>query len=201
MSDALRQVHLGCGNTILEDYLNLDIDPPRGGVWCDFEDRATVNKVLKEHCPEGVDRYLASHVLEHVTHLMPLLEMLWEHANDGCELQIQVPHGASDDAWEDPTHVRPWFSHTPLYFQQAAYWRASPPDGYAADWAYVNLTYVLHEGRIPPGFKDFAAIDEAIARDRNVVREMQILLRAVKPARERLQELQDHPTVAADWQV
>ncbi len=60
---------------------------------------------------------------------------------------------------------------------------------------------MLHEERIPPGYTDYGAMNEAIARDRNVVREMLIKLRAVKPARPRVQDLQDKPTVSCDWRV
>ena len=67
---------------------------------------------------------LMSHVLEHIQNPLPMMEELYRVAKPGCLMVIACPYGSSDDAWEDPTHVRPIFASSTLYFSQPAYWKA-----------------------------------------------------------------------------
>jgi hypothetical protein len=41
-----------------------------------------------------------------------LMQELHRIAKPNGKLVIRCPHGASDDAWEDPTHVRAFFARS-----------------------------------------------------------------------------------------
>jgi hypothetical protein len=101
-------------------------------------------------------------------------------------LVVAVPYGTSDDAWEDPTHVRPYFLGSFGYFSQPLYWRADY--GYRGDWKTEEIIIVVDDrfrGREPE------EIAKALHFERNVAREMIVYLSAVKPIREPLRELQE----------
>jgi SAM-dependent methyltransferase len=63
-------------------------------------------------------------VIEHLHHTLPLMQELHRVPKPGAKAVIRVPHGASDDAWEDPTHLRGYFQSSSGYFSQQFYWRA-----------------------------------------------------------------------------
>jgi SAM-dependent methyltransferase len=136
-----------------------------------------------------VDEFLLSHVLEHVRNALPLMQELHRVAKPNALARIRLPHGASDDAWEDPTHVRSYFPQSFGYFSQPFYWRADY--GYRGDWkperVYMVVSKQVYEG------KSVEAISQDIATKRNVVLELVVDMRAVKPIREPLKELQVAP--------
>ena len=99
MTDLIR-LNLGCGPTILEDSVNVDIVPLPG---------VDVVTDLDQPWPwpdETVGYILASHLFEHV--IDPLLFMREAHrvlAADGT-LDIRVPYYRHPFAFTDPTHRR-----------------------------------------------------------------------------------------------
>jgi hypothetical protein len=98
-----------------------------------------------------------------------------------------LPYGSSDDAWEDPTHVRPYFLNSWMYFAQPTYYRADY--GYRGDWQPERIILdVACEG-------DAVEVQQQVMALRNVVRRQIVELRAVKPAREPLQSLWQNPQI------
>lgn len=67
---------------------------------CDLE---TEGPALPDN---SADEFLASHVLEHLRNPLPLMAECWRIAKPGALFVARVPYGSSDDADEDPTHVR-----------------------------------------------------------------------------------------------
>jgi SAM-dependent methyltransferase len=164
----MRQVklNLGCGRDVREGWTNIDIQPHPGVVQADVM-----------HMPiDGgtVELIYASHLIEHLPDPLGFMAECYRVAEPDAGMVIRVPHGMSDDAWEDPTHVRPYFPGSFGYFGQPAYWRADY--GYRADWLLVELRLVINKG-----FKDVT--DTMLRQGRNVVGEMVATLRAIKPAR------------------
>ena len=94
---------------------------------------------------------------------------------------IRVPYGSSDDADEDPTHVRRLFLYSFSYFSQRGYWYADY--GYRGDWEVDNIVLTVDEAR--HGGESFDQLFEELRSQRNVVLEMIATLKAVKPARPR----------------
>lgn len=134
----------------------------------------------------SVDEFLLSHVIEHLHHILPLMQELYRVAKPNAKAIVRVPHGANDDAWEDPTHVRAYFPGSFGYFSQPYYWRADY--GYRGDWQTERLTLVINKASCSNPSPN--ALVEGAMKQRNFVQEMIAELRAVKPIREPKRELQ-----------
>ncbi len=135
---------------------------------------------------DEVDEFLLSHIIEHIHTPLMLMEELHRIAKPGAKMVIAVPYGSSDDAWEDPTHVRPYFINSFSYFGQPNYWRADYQ--YRGDW---RVTKVMLRGVRQP---DIPPLDY-VSLLRNTVSEMVGVLEAVKPIRAQDKELRESPEV------
>jgi SAM-dependent methyltransferase len=178
------RLNVGCGRNIQEGWINLDSAAlPGVDLVCDLEHLREAPIGLPD---ETVSHFLLSHVIEHVRDPLGLMQELWRLATPGAIAVVRVPHGGSDDAWEDPTHVRAYFPGSFGYFSQPFYWRADY--GYLGDWDPDKVTLLVNRTRC-------AGLDarETLVKtqcERNVVREMICELRAVKPRREPMRALQ-----------
>lgn len=139
----------------------------------------------------SVDQFMMSHVIEHIANTLPLMQELHRIAKPDAVCTIRVPYGSSDDADEDPTHVRRYFLQSWLYFSQPAYWRADY--GYRGDWQTVSVDLMVRKELI--GNQTAEGMLSRIHRERNIVVEMAATLRAIKPIREPLRELQMAPQI------
>jgi SAM-dependent methyltransferase len=189
----MTRLHLGCGRTILPGWLNLDAVAALGvDLVVDLEDCSRGRIPLEN---DSVDEMLASHVLEHVRGILPLMEELHRVAREGCALTVRVPYGSSDDAWEDPTHVRAFFLQSFGYFGQPFYWRADY--GYRGDWDVERIDLTMRDAALRGA--PTRLLDEAVRIQRNVVEEMVATLRAVKPIRPASADLRRMPPVYYRW--
>jgi len=181
----LKKLHLGCGRNILEGWVNLDsCELPGVDVVADLDNCGNRNLPFET---DSVGEFLLSHVLEHLKNPLPLMQELHRIASPQAKMIIRLPYGTSDDAWEDPTHVRPYFLGSAAYFSQPIYWRADY--GYRGDWQTDNITLFVPQHEITDQlmFK--------IKNMRNIVLEMVIEMTAIKPIREPLKELQTKPNI------
>jgi hypothetical protein len=96
-----------------------------------------------------------------------------------------VPYGSSDDAFEDPTHAKPYFLNSFSYFAQPYYWFADY--GYRGDWL-IDKRILWVDANTHQG-KNAEQIMFEVKTFRNIVKEMIVELRAIKPIREPKQEL------------
>jgi SAM-dependent methyltransferase len=188
-TSALR-LNLGCGRNILAGWTNVDwMALPGVDVVADLGACRTTPLPFAD---DSVDEFLLSHVIEHIPDSLALMQELHRIARAGAKARIRVPHGASDDAWEDPTHVRAYFPGSFGYFSQPYYWRADY--GYRGDWQPNAIT--LH---VPAALISTAeSLDTLYARtrsERNLVTELVVELEAIKPAREPRRELQVAPSI------
>jgi len=171
-------LNLGCGNDIIPGYLNLD-SMPRAGVDIAFDlDSCGTSQIpLRDSV---IDGFYACHVMEHVRHTLQLMQELHRIAKPGAKMIIRVPYGSTNDSAEDPTHVRSLFENSFSYFSQPAYSRADY--GYMGDWEVERVILVVSRT-----FEKLPAwvARSAIRRARNIVHEMIVHLRAVKPVRPR----------------
>jgi len=178
------RLHLGCGKSILPGWVNLDARPlPGVDVVFDLDDCARTPLPFPD---DSVDEILASHVIEHLSRPLPFMQELHRVAKPGARAVFRVPYGASDEAFEDPTHVRPYFVNSFGFFSQPYYWRADY--GYRGDWLTEVVTLLVDAGKYDG--KDAAYVMSEIRSLRNVVKEMVVELKAVKPIREPKAELQ-----------
>ena len=189
-ADGKVRLHLGCGNDILAGWVNLDHAPAPG-----IDVVADLGSCRIRPLPfadETVDEILACHVLEHIADILPLMAELWRIAKPGAVLTAHVPYGSSDDAWEDPTHVRAYFLQSWGYYSQPYYWRSSGY-GYHGDWQPERVDLLIEEHRIGDPQTVVARIDT----ERNMVREMVATLIKVSPPRPASKELLRLPRVEA----
>ena len=179
------KLHLGCGRTRMDGWTNVDNVKIDGvtDVVCDLD-----GPELTSHFAEdSVDESVGVHVLEHLSHPLEFMTALWAVTKPDGTATFETPYGSSDDAWEDPTHVRPYFLNSWGYFSQPFYFRADY--GYTADWRCSDLTLFVEAARWEG--KTAGEVLGAVQAERNVVRFMRTTLQAVKPARlpdESLQE-------------
>jgi SAM-dependent methyltransferase len=181
------RLNLGCGRNILEGWVNVDrVKLPGVDVVAELDQTPYCYLDFEDN---SVDEFLLSHVLEHIRFTLPLMQELHRIAKPGAKMVIRVPHGASDDAWEDPTHVRPYFPGSFGYFSQPYFWRADYL--YRGDWLTEKVELVE---------SDLGKMNEArswykIATTRNQIEEIIAHLTAVKPIREPKKELQIAPRI------
>lgn len=183
----MTKLHLGCGRDIRQGWINVD---HRGGPGVDIT-ASLDDPFFNLRIPDGsVTEIFGAHVLEHLRDPLPMMAELYRVASVDCLATFRVPYGSSDDAWEDPTHVRPMFLQSWQYYGQPVYWRADY--GYRGDWQIETIDLLL----TPMASElDDGEIPAAVAFSRNMVREMIGTLRPIKPRREARKDLMVEPAV------
>ena len=184
----LKKLNVGCGRNLIPGWVNLDSYPlPGVDIVADLETCGNTPLPLAD---ASVEEFLLSHVLEHIRNVLPMMQDLHRIAAPDAKMIVRVPYGATDDAFEDPTHVRQLFTGSFGYFSQPYYWRADY--GYRGDWLTetVTLEVLPTLAHLPD-----AELWDRVNHDRNVVTEMVATLRAIKPIREPKRELQQPPAV------
>jgi SAM-dependent methyltransferase len=183
------QLNLGCGRSALPGWVNIDsVSLPGVDLVLDLNG-LTPNAM--PFASDSVDGFALSHVLEHIPNTLPLMQELHRIAKPDAVAVVRIPHGASDDAWEDPTHVRAYFTGSFGYFSQPYYWRADY--GYRGDWQPRQIDLLVSAEDLSRD--GVAGLWARIQRERNLVREMIVELVAVKPIREPRRELQVAPKI------
>ena len=182
------KLNIGCGRNAMDGWVNIDsVDLPGVDIVFDLDNCANTRMMLAD---DSVDEFMLSHVIEHIHNPLPLMQELHRIAKPHAKLTVLCPYGSSDDADEDPTHVRRYFKGSFGYFGQPYYWRADY--GYRGDWDIGRILLYLN----PPWTgTDRDAQLEAINHQRNVVREMMCEMYAIKPVRPPLRELQVYPNI------
>lgn len=189
MSKDLKKLHLGCGRDILQGWINLDAVPLEG-----VDVVANLDECRTTKLPFGndsIDEFLANHVIEHLHNCLPFMEELHRIAKPNAKAVFRVPYGSSDDAFEDPTHRRQLFLNSFQYFSQPLYWRADY--GYRGDWLTEKIELIVEADRHQE--ETVEEIMWQVHTFRNIVKEMVVELRAIKPIREPNKELQIQPKI------
>jgi len=172
-----RRLHLGCGRDIRAGWINLDARPlPGTDVTADLDDCRNTPLPFPA---DSIDEFFGSHVLEHLREPLAFMQELHRIAKPGAAAVFRVPYGSSDDADEDPTHVRRYFLNSFHFFSQLAYHRADY--GYRGDWEVDHLELTVDAER--HAGKSNEQLFTEIRALRNVVVEMTATLKAVKPVR------------------
>lgn len=177
------RLNLGSGRNPIPGWTNVDIaDLPGVDVVCDLEhplpfDDGTVDEIV------GTD------LIEHIREPLALMGELWRIARPDATCTFALPYGSSDDAWEDPTHRRPYFINSWMYFSAPAYYRADY--GFCGDWRCEGIALDLFD--LGDGNCDRLLTE--VMTLRNIVARQTVVLRAVKPARPADQSLIVQPPI------
>lgn len=175
----MKTLNIGSGNNPRPDAINLDRTAgPHVDVVFDLETCALGAPLPFDD--DTFDEIHASHILEHITAILPLMQELWRVAKPGAFLHVNVPPSSSDMAWDDPTHVRAFGLNAFQFFSQPAYKRADY--GYRGDWEPKLITLIMEE-EVAKQFRSKEEAETAAIHGRNFVSEMYVLSVARKPAR------------------
>jgi hypothetical protein len=177
------KLHLGCGRKILPDWVNIDIKHHEGvDVIADLDACANTPLPFPD---DSVIEIQANHLIEHIAQALPFMQELHRVARAGAKAVFRCPYGSSNDAFEDPTHKRVYFPGSFAYFGQPAY--AHADYGYRGDWDVVTATLILDGARF--NGKTQEEVWNEVKFLNNVVIELVVELRAVKPIRPQSLEL------------
>jgi len=106
------RLHLGCGLTHHEGWLNCD--------YIDTEFAECVFNVEQKPWPfpdNSVHEIYASHMLEHLHDFQTFFDEAWRVLHPNASLMLRLPHGHHRAAWWDVEHIRPWFPESFAYLQ------------------------------------------------------------------------------------
>jgi SAM-dependent methyltransferase len=189
MTNETKKINVGCGRNIKPGWINLDsMALPGVNVIFDLESCATEKIPLPDN---SAGEFLLSHVIEHIHNILPMMQELHRVAQPDAKMIIMVPYGSSDDAYEDPTHIRHCFIGSFGYFSQPFYWRADY--GYRGDWQPKKITLTMDK-RFVTG-NNVNQVMDLVMHQRNIVKEMIVELVSIKPIRSPLLELQENPEI------
>lgn len=172
------KLNVGAGRTAFQwaSWTNLDIEAGPGiDIVGDIQNPAT----LAGHGP--FDEFRLSHLIEHLERPLDAMANLWDAAEPGATMTIIAPHGATDEAWEDQTHLRAYFPKSFLAFGQPYYHLADY--GYRADWQVTRCVVEVRPTFRPAEGDGPESLGFALAHFRNICRNMIVTMEAVKPAR------------------
>ncbi|MEO8753248.1 MAG: methyltransferase domain-containing protein [Casimicrobiaceae bacterium] len=182
-------LNLGCGRSPLPGWVNVDMTAMPGvDVVANLDTCRTVPLPFADN---SASQMRMSHVLEHIADTLGLMQELHRVAEPGAICTIRAPYGSSDDADEDPTHRHRFFVNSFSFFGQPAFWRADY--GYRGDWIMEEATLIVRKNENEGLTAD--AIVRKVQQLRNVVTEIVVVLKAVKPIRPPDRALQPNPVV------
>lgn len=179
-----KKLNIGRGRNILDGWVNLDIFKLDGvDVVADLDDCQNTPLPFEEN---EFEEFYVSHVIEQIKNPLQMMQELYRIAKPNAKAIFKCHYGSSDDAFEDPTYCRQYFISSFEYFSQPFYWEADY--GYRGDWQIEKLVLSVDKDKYE-GFKSNEILED-VNKYRNIVKEMIIELKAVKPRREAKKELQ-----------
>ncbi len=185
------RLNLGCGNRKREGWVNVDVAPE-----CRPDELVDLESLPWPWPDDSADEVVLCHVLEHLgaeTRVyLGVLKELWRVCKAGAKVTVVVPHPRHDHFLNDPTHVRPV---TPqglelLSQERNREWAregaANTPLGLhlGVDFRLESVHFNPDEpwrGRFRRGEITAADLNEAMRLYNNVISEITMVLRAVKP--------------------
>ena len=186
------RLNLGCGNRKLEGYLNVDSAPA-----CRPDSIVDLERFPWPWPDGSADEVVLRHVLEHLgadtAVYLKVMQELYRVCAPGAAITVTVPHPRHDDFLSDPTHVRPILPQGLEMFSQARNWEwaakshANTPLGQylGIDFEVVSVNMRPDEpwrSELQAGRLTTQGLARAVRQFNNVIKEIEIVLRAVKTA-------------------
>jgi len=127
------KLNLGCGLRRIEGYINIDKSKSSKADWIlDLEEQEIPFK--------DVDEIVATHILEHIKNIIPLMNDCYRVLKEGGRMFIEVPQG--EGIWADPTHVRAFSS---LSFRYYCGYPFSEIYGITAKFKCISLDFIPNQ--------------------------------------------------------
>ena len=186
------KLNLGCGQHRVEGYVNVD-----AAVACGPDQVVDLEAFPWPWPDDSVEAVLFHHSLEHLGAqadvFVGVMKELYRVCAPGAVVRVVAPHPRHDDYLGDPTHVRPILPQMFQLFDRRLNekWKTTQAAGsplaiYAGvDFETTSTRFVLEEpyaGELRRGELTDAAVARLMRSHNNVVREVQVELRARKPA-------------------
>jgi hypothetical protein len=183
------RLNLGCGMTRYDGYLNVD----RYG---EPDLRHDLEVVPWPWPDDSVSEVLLIHVLEHLGRdpivFLEIMKELYRVCQDGATIRVAVPHHRHEYFYNDPTHVRTVTADGMTVFSQRLnrLWIAqgisNSPLG-----IYLGIDFEVSDVKLKPSELwhrlhpqvpvDIGALVQQSALYNNLIEEVQMILRPVKP--------------------
>jgi hypothetical protein len=107
-------VDLGGGLAPRPGHINVDLIPQADVVH-------DLNTGLPKYWPDdSVSAFFASHVIEHLESIIPLMNDVYRVLKPGCAFEISTPLAGTTQYWQDPTHKHGFVPESFLYFSDAS---------------------------------------------------------------------------------
>ena len=132
-------LNLGCGDKILEKFVNVDI---RVFTKEDYEKAECLWFDLNapvwrwNNC---VDYILAHDIIEHLSDKIQTMNNIWLALKGGGIVDIEVPTTDGPGAFQDPTHVSFWNERSFLYYEKGNIYRERFAESYGIKAAFEIL--------------------------------------------------------------
>ncbi len=97
------RLNIGCGNEILEGWINLDLIPSKG-----VDVVHDLNIYPYPFKDSSVDEIKAINIMEHLKDPNRFIQEIWRITKHNAKIEIETPHFSGAVAWQDITHVRPF---------------------------------------------------------------------------------------------
>lgn len=132
------KLHLGCGNEVLDGWINHDIAPLPGVSV--VHDLRNLPWPFEDNSFEEIRMH---HVLEHLPDTVATLEELHRVSTDGAQIHVRVPYWNARDMATDPTHVVAFSEQSFDYFDPSKRHHADRPYYSTARFRIVRRTYYV----------------------------------------------------------
>lgn len=109
------KLNLGCGDKLMQGYINIDLIDKAGIEKIDLEDaRLPMDD-------ESVNEVVSGQCFEHIRNFIPLMNEIHRVLENGGTLIMEVPNAAFLEAFQDPTHVRFFTENTMQYWLKGSF--------------------------------------------------------------------------------
>ena len=187
----MKKLNLGCGFDYRNGYVNADnFEECKPDVLMNIEDTPW------NFSDNEFDYVLLKHVLEHVGQsyfkFKSIMQELYRATKKNGLIEIHIPYFKHDTYWSDPTHVR---AFTLLTFQMMS--KAQNDDWIKKKANYSMIAYdmgvnfeVAHAAQVYDNYWIQKELNGEVTREKlreiaavqwNVVRELQVKLKVIKP--------------------